>query len=569
MLTDARTSIRAQSGSAPRGAAIATAASLAALAVLTVAASPAAGKGLDTMGAVGGLAPPGSPYRYQTLTPRHPRLEGRRTIVERIDRRGGLVSRWWRLRGSWIIPAAAYDGSGTGLSANGQRLVLQAYRYAYPRPGRWTTRFAVLYTGPHPRQRPGTDSVPLSRKPVYRITLRGDYRLAAVSPSGATAYVYRYLRPGSPAPYELLALNTSTKRLSPQPLFDSRRQRRRLEGLPVTGLEAGRWSYTLFFGGGARFYLQGLDTASGRVITVDLSQLGQMRQPMGLRLALTDGGRRLAVRGRSSGLGRPEELATIDRADLRVRATAATRAAARPFGFLFTPRHPGNLVERLGVAGHSLRGRPIRVQQWGDPARPAVLAFGCIHGDECAARSLEPRFVLSSGCPDPVADLVLVHNLDPDGFRAGTRLNADGVDLNRNFPAGWRPIGGPGDPQHSGPRPFSEPESRLAARLIEAVRPRVTIWFHQHDGPRPLVRGWGQSAPAGRRFAHLAGIPFHLLPWLDGTAPNWQNHRFAGTASFVVELPPGRLERRLERRLGAALARLAHRVGEDGYVATG
>jgi murein peptide amidase A len=235
--------------------------------------------------------------------------------------------------------------------------------------------------------------------------------------------------------------------------------------------------------------------------------------------------------------------------------------------FLFTPRRPGNLVARLGIAGHSADGRAIRVRQWGDPARPAVLVFGCVHGDECAAHRLEPRFVLSGGCPDPGADLVVVPNLDPDGMRAGTRLNADGVDLNRNFAAAWRPLGRPGDPQYSGPRPFSEPESRLAAAIVRTVAPRVTIWFHQHSGPRAFVRGWGQSAPAGRRFARLAAIPFQLLPWSDGTAPNWQNHTFPGTASFVVELPPGPLAPALAARLGAAEARLAHRVGEDGHVA--
>jgi protein MpaA len=231
--------------------------------------------------------------------------------------------------------------------------------------------------------------------------------------------------------------------------------------------------------------------------------------------------------------------------------------------FLRTPVGPGNLLGRAGVAGRSAEGRPIAIHQYGDPARPGVLVFGCIHGDECAARHLEPRFVRSGGCPDPLANLAIVRNLDPDGFAAGTRLNADGVDLNRNFPVGWRPIGRRGDPEYSGPRPLSEPESRLAARIVERLRPRLTIWFHQHTGPRPLVRAWGQSGPLGRRLARLAGIPFHLLPWMDGTAPNWQNHRFPGTASFVVELPPGELSQGLESRLGEAIVLLARQVGQD------
>ncbi|HEX5376624.1 MAG TPA: M14 family metallopeptidase, partial [Solirubrobacterales bacterium] len=191
-----------------------------------------------------------------------------------------------------------------------------------------------------------------------------------------------------------------------------------------------------------------------------------------------------------------------------------------------------------------------------------LLVFGCIHGDECAASGIEP-LAPGSGCPDPHSEIFLVRNLNPDGFAAGSRLNGRGVDLNRNFPSGWRPIGRPGDPQHSGPRPFSEPETRLAARIVRALEPEATIWFHQHRQPRPLVRAWGQSVPGARAFAHLARLPFRRLPWPDGTAPNWQNHRFPGTSSFVVELPPGDLGEPLESRIERAVVRLARKVGKD------
>jgi murein peptide amidase A len=243
---------------------------------------------------------------------------------------------------------------------------------------------------------------------------------------------------------------------------------------------------------------------------------------------------------------------------------SARRQAASGFlAFSQTPRRPGNLVMRAGTAGRSALGRRIGLRQYGDPALAGeVLVFGCIHGDECAASEVRPLMPVS-GCPDTASDVYFVPNLNPDGLALGTRLNGRGVDLNRNFPVAWKPIGSRGSPQHSGPRPFSEPETRLAARIVRRLRPEVTIWFHQHHESRPLVRAWGGSVPAARRFARLAALPFRRLPWLAGTAPHWQNQAFPGTASFVVELPPGPLGGERGARLGASIVRLARRVSED------
>jgi protein MpaA len=254
-------------------------------------------------------------------------------------------------------------------------------------------------------------------------------------------------------------------------------------------------------------------------------------------------------------------------------ATLALLAGGAPaahhdrfLSFAFVPRHPAgaprtNLLERTGTAGRSREGRSIELRQYGDPSLPGrLLVFGCIHGDECAARTLQP---LWNGCPDPRSSIFLVPNLNPDGFARGSRLNAAGVDLNRNFGSQWRPVGARGEPQYPGPRPFSEPETLLAARIVRRLRPAATVWFHQHTGPRPFVRAWGQSAPAARAFARRAGVPFHLLHWPAGTAPNWQNHRFPGAASFVVELPPGDLRPGLRGRLDEALVHLGREVSQD------
>jgi murein peptide amidase A len=247
-------------------------------------------------------------------------------------------------------------------------------------------------------------------------------------------------------------------------------------------------------------------------------------------------------------------------------AVAPTSSPADLLAFAETPRsphqgRPANMLERRGVIGRSAQGRPIVLQQMGDPKWSGeLLVFGCVHGDECGASGIEP---LTGGCPDPGADVYLVPNLNPDGARAGSRLNGRGVDLNRNFPSEWEPLGRRWDPQYAGPQPFSEPETRLAARLIERLRPEATIWFHQYAGTHPFVRAWGQSAAAASHFARLAGMPFHLLRWPAGTAPNWQNHEYRGSSSFVVELPSGRVAPETRKRLTEALARMGRWVRED------
>jgi protein MpaA len=530
----------------------------AALLALTCCAS-ASGKGLDTMPARDGVAAPWSPYRYMTMTPRHPKAEGRTTTLARINREGGEIDRWWLLRGSWIVPPLAYDLSGGGLSADGGTLVLAAYRYAYPRPNRWTSRFAIVDT--RLSQGLGIEAGG-GVHAVRRISLRGDYRLAGVSPDGGTIYLYRHPRAGLPSVNEVRAYDVARGHLDPEPLFNPHAQRRRVEGLPVTATTdaEGRWSYTLFDGNGETPYIQALDTQVGRVVTVALPQIAERPNPFLLDMQLGSGGDKLFLSSGSAVQGQPGTgpLLSIDTGNFAVR-----RLGRSSMAFARTPRHPGNLLGRYKVIGHSLAGKPIELHQNGDPKWSGeLLVFGCIHGDECAAGGIEPVSALSGGCPDPSADIYLLPNLNPDGELAGSRLNARGVDLNRNFPSKWKRIGDPWSPQYSGPRPFSEPETRLAAQVIRSVRPAATIWFHQYRGSRPFVRAWGQSLEGGRKFARLARMPFRARRWPAGTGPNWQNHNFSG-AAFVVELPPGKLAPRMQSRLGTAIVRMGRWVRED------
>ena len=209
--------------------------------------------------------------------------------------------------------------------------------------------------------------------------------------------------------------------------------------------------------------------------------------------------------------------------------------------------------QREVLLGRSVRGTPIVALERGNPSSPRkVLVVGCIHGTECAGITVVQ--LLARAQPPRGVDLWLVPNLNPDGYAAHTRQNAHGVDLNRNFGAMWAPVGHRGSLQWAGPRPFSEPETRIARRLLLRLRPALTLWFHQ---PQALVRAWGPSLAAGRRYAQLAGVPFRALAWPGGTASNWQNHLRPPETSFVVELPPGPLTPLAARPYAQALLRLA------------
>ena len=198
------------------------------------------------------------------------------------------------------------------------------------------------------------------------------------------------------------------------------------------------------------------------------------------------------------------------------------------------------------LLGRSAQGRAVVAYELGDPAAARkVLVVGCIHGNECAGVAVIDR--LRRLGPLEGVDLWLVPDANPDGHAAGTRGNARGVDLNRNFPHRWRRLGGAYD---SGPAPASERETRVAMRLIRRLRPRVTIWFHQHLEMVVLTSG---NLGLQRRFARLAGLRAGYLPRYPGTATGWSNATFPGTTAFVVELPAGRLSPRATARIAAAV----------------
>jgi protein MpaA len=219
---------------------------------------------------------------------------------------------------------------------------------------------------------------------------------------------------------------------------------------------------------------------------------------------------------------------------------AAGLAAAQP------------VAQQKLVFGHSVRGRPLVAYERGDPSAPVTLVVGVIHGNETAGLAVIRRL---RTMPLPAGvHLWLVPTVNPDGLAAGTRQNAHGVDLNRNWPVDWKHNGVPWDGYYSGPRPLSEPETRAVRAFILRVKPALTIWYHQ---PLDEVYGSDPHVVVLKRYARLSGLPYHRLASPPGTATRWERARFPHGAHFVVEFRAGPISAATASRNARAVLQLA------------
>lgn len=134
--------------------------------------------------------------------------------------------------------------------------------------------------------------------------------------------------------------------------------------------------------------------------------------------------------------------------------------------------------------GRSVLGRGLEV--WRPAGECRLLIHAGIHGEEPETTVSLSRALRALADPSPHCAVVLAAN--PDGLARGTRGNANGVDLNRNFPTrDWSPepvlhrstLDAPRAVELSpGDRPGSEPETRALVELIEDLDPDAVIALH-------------------------------------------------------------------------------------------
>lgn len=159
--------------------------------------------------------------------------------------------------------------------------------------------------------------------------------------------------------------------------------------------------------------------------------------------------------------------------------------------------------------GHSVLGAPLEV--WRPRAECRLLVFAGIHGEEPETTYALSRALRQLREPSLHCAVVLAAN--PDGLARGTRANARGVDLNRNFPAAnWSPapvtcrstLQDPSDVLLSpGAQAGSEPEVQALLALIAELEPAAVVALH---APLACIDDPGETR-LGRWLAKRTRMP--------------------------------------------------------------
>ncbi len=160
-----------------------------------------------------------------------------------------------------------------------------------------------------------------------------------------------------------------------------------------------------------------------------------------------------------------------------------------------------------------------------------ILVFGIVHGDEEESATVALAWLSRLKEISPRNNWRIVPVLNPDGWKLKTRTNANGVDVNRNFPSKdweelalkyWKTKADANPRRFPGTQSASEPETRCAVDQIAEFKPNFVISIHtplgllDFDGPRVAPPKF-QPLP----WVRLGNYPGSLgrYMWVDRNVP--------------------------------------------------
>ncbi len=250
-------------------------------------------------------------------------------------------------------------------------------------------------------------------------------------------------------------------------------------------------------------------------------------------------------------------IATAIAATLAARPTATftplptvtplPRATPTPTPIVPTPTPV--TVQRFSI-GSSARGRSLDVVEIGSGGRTVILVGGLHAGFAPSTVSLAQQAVdYFTAHPEIVPGglkLAIVVNANPDaGYAPGKlegRLNANGVDLNRNWDCDWQPQAKWRDHTVSGgSAPLSEPETQaLASYILGQSTAAVVFWEAKMDNGQVSAGGCGDrtfvSQPVAELYGRSAGYVVEPWAWypVNGDASNWLDRQGIPAISVLI-----------------------------------
>jgi murein peptide amidase A len=175
-------------------------------------------------------------------------------------------------------------------------------------------------------------------------------------------------------------------------------------------------------------------------------------------------------------------------------------------------------AELKATVGKSVQGRTLYQRDVVAPeAKLRVLVVGAMHGDELSSASVALHWIQRAMETPSNVHWRFIPALNPDGLmaRPAKRVNAHGVDLNRNFPTPnwardakvyWEDKTRKDPRRWPGPKPLSEPESKFFHEEMERFQPDLIVSIHAPYGVLDFDGPTVPPARLGRLYLDQVGI---------------------------------------------------------------